>query len=167
MPKIKVKNKEKFDALKGDYSVQDFALNMHKRLVEETKKLSDLDECNISELKKTMAKYPSLFSWAIVEAEILKARYEKIKARHESYTKELYISYYAECQDARVSVKTIESAVYADNRTEIDKLRNEMLDAKAKSDIAQGIVKVWDKSISALQSLSKLYVAEMDWEKRS
>jgi len=168
MPKIKVKKYDATDFSKilDEVSVEDFAIRMHKRLVTATRVLKngeDADQVDSHAVKKLLADYPSLYSWAMVEARLIKTKFELAQEEFESQMK-IWFGEYSESM-GKETQKAIDAAIYADNMKKIDSEKKKLKELEAKQKISQDLVSVWQATVHTLQSLSKQVSIEIELSK--
>lgn len=170
-----------------------FGVEMHKRIVEETAIVqNEKSVFDVADINRILVKYPTYFSWVIVEAEIINEAYEKAERDYEDWYKCKYAEV-ANTMPGKPTINMIEAKVVQTCKQEkielhrklnaegyseeeiadrlryegFDGRRNYILELKSKSNIAKGMVKVWTNAISSLQSLSKNMAAEIELIKRN
>ena len=179
----------------GKLNTDQFCIEMHKRLVEETEIVeNDKSEFDIIDINRVLARFPQYYSWIIVEAELIAREYEKLKLEYDIWYKRQYTEAVETLEriKSRPTIAQIEAEVISLNeyqmfslseqykaqgksQKEIDELmkykgfrgwKMRLMDYETATNVAKGLVKVWGSTINSLQSLSRNIAIEADIIKR-
>lgn len=150
-----------------ELSSSEFAMKMHMELVDATKIiLNEKHSFDMTDINNVLAKYAGKFSWAIVQAELIKEKASILEDNYEDWFSQRYVEASQTFAEKKPTIDMIKSKVVAMFGEELKKKREQLINLKTKANIAAGIVKVWANEINALQSLSKNINAEIEVAKR-
>jgi hypothetical protein len=169
-----------------------FGVEMHKRIVEETRiVMNEQSQFDMNDISRILAQYPRYFSWIIVEAEVLNEKFLKEERDFNTWYKMKYMDA-SDAMAGKTTINAIEAKVVQlcavekremhkklnlDGKSEaeiaeilkyegLDGRQNKVMEYQTKANMAKGMVKVWANAINSLQSLSKNIVTEAELIKR-
>jgi len=162
---VKKYDAEDFSKNLDDLDLETFAIGMHKRLVSVAKVIKeDTGHVDPHEVKRLLADYPSLYSWAIVEYRLIDARYNEEKEKFDFKMKE-WFDEMSNAMEEKATQKAIDAAIYKEYKEEIDGFKKEIRDLEAKSKVALGMLEVWKAGVHTAQSLSKHIALDLELSK--
>ena len=144
----------------------EYAQKMHEELVNATKLLKGLKTTyDMGNMNDLLIKHPSYYSWSLFIYELMKSELEGKKEAFDFKKKDWFRTSSHGLEKA--TVKKIESEMYAENHDEYNDFNKEIRDLATKVDLAHAMSKVWEKSISTIQSASKNISIEFEAAKRN
>lgn len=147
-------NTSDFSQIVHKLTRSEFGVQMHERLVKETQIVKNEKAVfDMTDINRVLGNYPSLYGWAIVEAELIAAEHSRIKDEFEEWYAGIYNHVAGEI-GGKPTVKAIESKVTEAYKDAQREWKERVREIETKTNIARGMVKVWSNAISSLQSLS-------------
>jgi len=186
-----------FSTVLHEFSSSEFALRMHKRLMQQTKlNRSARAQFDMEDINRVLAEFPSLYAWSIVEAELIAEKLEEAEAEYEEYYRIKYDSatnkLLAEgskkptkdaietqiVKSAKLAYEAQYNELYAKALSDEDikhELRYKGLEGrkryirelKTKARIAKEFNRVWSNVVPCMQTLSRNINAEFEASKRT
>lgn len=146
-------------------NLEEFAIGSHKRLVKSTKIINgNDDDIDLNLLQNVLAKFPALYSWALVEHILIKKLVEDDVELFEDKMKIWFNEYSEKPENIKIKAtqKAIDAQIYKDHKDEIDKCKNKIRDLKYKLEVSTAMSKVWGQTITSLQSVNKRVCSEAE-----
>lgn len=186
-------NREDFTKLVDVLDTDKFGKELWQRLVDQTEIIiNEKGEMDINSINEILAKYAKYHGWLIIEQERFIEMLDKTEIAFDMWYKEKYAE--ASRSVAKNTAANIEARVVEMCKEEAthayETLVNEegltpeeakhklrfqgwggrktyIIELKAKTNMIKGFVKIWEKEVNALQTLSKNITSEMEIVRRN